>query len=70
MLFTMEGLKGGTMSNLRMRNSPNVSRIHSSKYHTDQKQWFNIIANSTDILISNMDINATVSHSFLKAGPD
>lgn len=41
MLFAFDGMKGATMSNLRMRNTPN---------------WFNIIANSTDILISNMDL--------------
>lgn len=44
LLFAFDGMKGATMSNLRMRNSPN---------------WFNIIANSTDILISNMDLKAT-----------
>ncbi|KAF5020078.1 hypothetical protein F66182_7920 [Fusarium sp. NRRL 66182] len=42
-LLTIEGAKGLTMSNLRMRNSPN---------------WFNIIANSTDVLISDLDIKA------------
>jgi galacturan 1,4-alpha-galacturonidase len=42
-LFTFDGMKGATMSNLRMRNSPN---------------WFNIIANSSDILISDMDLVA------------
>ncbi|KAF2020142.1 glycoside hydrolase family 28 protein [Aaosphaeria arxii CBS 175.79] len=42
-LFSMDGMKGATMSNLRMRNSPN---------------WFNIIANSSDILISDLDIQA------------
>lgn len=43
MLFAFDGMKGATMSNLRMRNTPN---------------WFNIIANSSDILISNMDLKA------------
>ncbi|KAI1406658.1 glycoside hydrolase family 28 protein [Hypoxylon fuscum] len=43
MLFAFDGMKGATMSNLRMRNPPN---------------WFNIIANSTDIIISNMDLRA------------
>ncbi|KAI1393625.1 glycoside hydrolase family 28 protein [Hypoxylon trugodes] len=43
MLFAIDGLKGGTMSNLRMRNPPN---------------WFNVIANSSDIIISNMDLRA------------
>ncbi|KAL5391271.1 hypothetical protein PMIN06_008132 [Paraphaeosphaeria minitans] len=42
-LFSIDGLKGGSMSNLRMRNSPN---------------WFNIIANSSDIIISDLDIQA------------
>ncbi|KAI1104685.1 glycoside hydrolase family 28 protein [Jackrogersella minutella] len=43
MLFALDGMKGATMSNLRMRNPPN---------------WFNIIANSSDIMISNMDLRA------------
>ncbi|KAI0380975.1 glycoside hydrolase family 28 protein [Hypomontagnella monticulosa] len=43
MLFAFDGMKGATMSNLRMRNPPN---------------WFNIIANSTDIIVSNMDLRA------------
>ncbi|KAI1081031.1 glycoside hydrolase family 28 protein [Whalleya microplaca] len=43
LLFAFDGMKGATMSNLRMRNPPN---------------WFNVIANSTDILISNMDLRA------------
>ncbi|KAF2187158.1 glycoside hydrolase family 28 protein [Zopfia rhizophila CBS 207.26] len=43
MLFAFDGMKGASMSNLRMRNPPH---------------WFNIIANSTDILISNMDLRA------------
>ncbi|KAJ3547875.1 hypothetical protein NM208_g1296 [Fusarium decemcellulare] len=42
-LFTFEDAHGATMSNLRMRNSPN---------------WFNIIANSSDVIISNLDIQA------------
>ncbi|KAL2286524.1 hypothetical protein FJTKL_06883 [Diaporthe vaccinii] len=43
-LFVIEGAKGVVMSNLRMRNSPN---------------WFNMIANATDVIISNMDLIAT-----------
>ncbi|KAI0887125.1 glycoside hydrolase family 28 protein [Annulohypoxylon maeteangense] len=43
MLFALDGVKGATMSNLRMRNPPN---------------WFNIIANSSDVIISNMDLRA------------
>ncbi|KAI4870822.1 glycoside hydrolase family 28 protein [Hypoxylon rubiginosum] len=43
MLFALDGMKGATMSNLRMRNPPN---------------WFNIIANSSDIIVSNMDLRA------------
>ncbi|KAL1594568.1 hypothetical protein SLS60_010329 [Paraconiothyrium brasiliense] len=42
-LFSIDGLKGGSISNLRMRNSPN---------------WFNIIANSSDIIVSDLDIQA------------
>ncbi|KAK7725800.1 hypothetical protein SLS63_007955 [Diaporthe eres] len=43
-LFVIEGAKGVVMSNLRMRNSPN---------------WFNMIANATDVIISNMDLIAS-----------
>ncbi|KAI6092542.1 glycoside hydrolase family 28 protein [Hypoxylon rubiginosum] len=43
MLLALDGIKGGTMSNLRMRNPPN---------------WFNIIANSSDVIVSNMDLRA------------
>ncbi|KAI3393570.1 hypothetical protein diail_3919 [Diaporthe ilicicola] len=43
MLLVLEGVKGLTMSNLRMRNPPN---------------WFNMIANATDVIISNMDLIA------------
>ncbi|KAI0180209.1 glycoside hydrolase family 28 protein [Hypoxylon sp. FL1284] len=43
MLFAFDGMKGATMSNLRMRNPPN---------------WFNIIANSSDIIISDMNLRA------------
>ncbi|KAJ8113962.1 hypothetical protein OPT61_g4048 [Boeremia exigua] len=43
MLFAFDGMEGATMSHLRMRNPPH---------------WFNIIANSSDILVSNMDLRA------------
>uniref|UniRef100_A0A4E9EMT8 galacturonan 1,4-alpha-galacturonidase n=1 Tax=Gibberella zeae TaxID=5518 RepID=A0A4E9EMT8_GIBZA len=42
-LLTIEDAHGLTMSNMRMRNSPN---------------WFNIIINSTDVLISDLDLRA------------
>ncbi|KAF4343142.1 exopolygalacturonase [Fusarium beomiforme] len=42
-LLTIEDAHGLTMSNLRMRNPPN---------------WFNIIINSTDVLISDLDLQA------------
>jgi galacturan 1,4-alpha-galacturonidase len=41
LLFVIDGLKGGTMSNLNMVNPPN---------------WFNLIANSTNIVIDKMDL--------------
>ncbi|ORY61546.1 pectin lyase fold/virulence factor [Pseudomassariella vexata] len=47
-LFSMDGMKGSTMSNLRMRNTP---------------AWFNLIANSTDILISDMELQAKDTQS-------
>lgn len=55
LLFAFDGMKGATMSNLRMRNSPN---------------WFNIIANSSDILISNMDIQARSTNNTKIANSD
>ncbi|KAI9150030.1 exopolygalacturonase [Paramyrothecium foliicola] len=54
-LFTFEKMKGATMSNLRMRNSPN---------------WFNIIANSSDILISDLDIVAKSTNGVKIANSD
>ncbi|KAK2013576.1 pectin lyase-like protein [Colletotrichum eremochloae] len=43
MWFSFEGVEGATMSHLRMRNPPN---------------WFNLIANSTGVIISDMDLRA------------
>ncbi|KAK1580040.1 pectin lyase fold/virulence factor [Colletotrichum navitas] len=43
MLFSFEGVEGATMSHLRMRNPPN---------------WSSLIANSTDVVISDMDLRA------------
>jgi galacturan 1,4-alpha-galacturonidase len=40
-LFNVDGLNGGTISNLKMLNPPN---------------WFNIIQNSKNIVISDMDL--------------
>jgi galacturan 1,4-alpha-galacturonidase len=40
-LFGTVGLQGGSISNLRLRYSP---------------QWYNFVANSTDVLFSNIDI--------------
>ncbi|KAL3298253.1 polygalacturonase [Colletotrichum asianum] len=42
LLLGTDGLKGGSITGLKMINSPN---------------WFNIIANSSDILISDMDLS-------------
>ncbi|KAI8202042.1 Exopolygalacturonase X-1 [Colletotrichum sp. SAR 10_65] len=55
MLFSFEGVKGATMSHLRMRNPPN---------------WFNLIANSTDVLISNMDLRAESTNGTKIANSD
>ncbi|KEY72818.1 hypothetical protein S7711_04407 [Stachybotrys chartarum IBT 7711] len=55
MLLSLEGLHGGTMSNIRMRNPPN---------------WFNIIANSTDIIISDMDLVAKATDGVQIANSD
>lgn len=55
MLFSFDGMKGATMSNLRMRNPPH---------------WFNIIANSSDILISNMDLQARSTNNTQIANSD
>ncbi|KAL1851009.1 hypothetical protein VTK73DRAFT_9564 [Phialemonium thermophilum] len=40
-LLVLDGLEGGSVTGLKMRNSPN---------------WFNLITNSKDILVSDMDI--------------
>ncbi|KAK1768818.1 putative exopolygalacturonase protein [Phialemonium atrogriseum] len=47
-LLVLDGLHGGSVSGLRMVNSPN---------------WFNIIANSTDIIVSDLDINVKSTSS-------
>ncbi|KAL5349133.1 hypothetical protein ACLOAV_005421 [Pseudogymnoascus australis] len=41
LLFVIDGLEGGTMSNLNQVNPPN---------------WFNLVANSTNVVIDNMDL--------------
>ncbi|KAF0325125.1 polygalacturonase [Colletotrichum asianum] len=48
LLLGTDGLKGGSITGLKMINSPN---------------WFNIIANSSDILISDMDLSVVVTNS-------
>ncbi|CRJ80202.1 hypothetical protein BN1708_000186 [Verticillium longisporum] len=55
MLFAFDGMHGAVMSNLRMRNPPH---------------WFNIIANSSDILISNIHLNATSLNRVVIANSD
>ncbi|KAG9257616.1 exopolygalacturonase [Emericellopsis atlantica] len=55
LLFVFEGLEGGSMSNLRMRNPP---------------FWFNLIANSTDIIVSNMDLEAVATDGVKIANSD
>ncbi|KAH8908026.1 polygalacturonase [Coniochaeta sp. PMI_546] len=40
-LLVLDGLSGGSVTGLKMRNSPN---------------WFNLIANSSDIIVSDLDI--------------
>ncbi|KZL64293.1 murein transglycosylase [Colletotrichum incanum] len=47
LLLGTDGLKGGSITGLNMRNSPN---------------WFNIIANSSDILISDMNLVVEVTN--------
>lgn len=56
-------MHGATMSNLRMKNPPFVSRIDRMTRLLviyALVQWFNIIANSSDILVSNMELEAKV----------
>ncbi|KAK7425703.1 hypothetical protein QQZ08_007802 [Neonectria magnoliae] len=55
MLFAFDGVEGASMSNLRMRNPPN---------------WFNLIANSTDVLISDMDLKASSAQGTKVANSD
>ncbi|PQE19295.1 Polygalacturonase protein [Rutstroemia sp. NJR-2017a BVV2] len=47
-LFGTDGLNGATISGLKMKNPPN---------------WFNLYANSTDILVSDMDLSAVSNDS-------
>lgn len=47
LLLGTDGLKGGSITGLNMRNSPN---------------WFNIISNSSDILISDMNLTVEVTN--------
>ncbi|CRK19495.1 hypothetical protein BN1708_012652 [Verticillium longisporum] len=55
MLFAFDGMHGAVMSNLRMRNPPH---------------WFNIIGNSSDMLISDMHLNATSLDGVVIANSD
>ncbi|KAF6832708.1 polygalacturonase [Colletotrichum musicola] len=48
LLLGTDGLKGGSITGLNMRDSPN---------------WFNIIANSSDILISDMNLSVKVTNA-------
>ncbi|KAI8170292.1 Exopolygalacturonase A [Colletotrichum sp. SAR 10_70] len=48
LLLGTDGLKGGSITGLKMVNSPN---------------WFNLIANSSDILISDMDLSVVVTNN-------
>jgi galacturan 1,4-alpha-galacturonidase len=41
LLFNTDGLIGGTISNLRLQNPPN---------------WFNLVQNSRDVVIDNMEM--------------
>jgi galacturan 1,4-alpha-galacturonidase len=47
-LFGTDGLKQGTISGLTFRNPPN---------------WFNIIANSSELLISDLDLVVEVTNA-------
>ncbi|KAH8687041.1 pectin lyase fold/virulence factor [Ilyonectria robusta] len=55
MLFAFDGVEGATMSNLRMRNPPN---------------WFNLIANSTDVLVTDMHLKASSANGTKVANSD
>ncbi|KAL3426800.1 murein transglycosylase [Phlyctema vagabunda] len=47
-LFGLDGLHGGTISGLKMKNPPN---------------WFNLFANSTDIITSDMNLSAASANT-------
>ncbi|KAI8205374.1 Exopolygalacturonase A [Colletotrichum sp. SAR 10_65] len=55
LLLGTDGLKGGSITGLKMINSPN---------------WFNIIANSSDILISDMDLSVVVTNNCVSFKPN
>ena len=46
-MFVTDGLNGGSISGLKMVNSP---------------MWFNLISNSTDLLISDFDMDVQVEN--------
>ncbi|KAM5355149.1 hypothetical protein ACJ41O_001795 [Fusarium nematophilum] len=67
LLFVTDGWEGGSITGLKLRQSPNVSCALSLKNHADDKQWHNLIANSSDILITDIDIfSRSASKNFAK----
>lgn len=65
-LFVADGLKGATISGLHYVNPPNVKLstvldcFFVRKILTSS-QWFNLIANSTDVVVSNLNLSAVWS---------
>lgn len=67
-LFVADGLKGATISGINYVNPPNVSKAGRQSRCFDPRlqfltslQWFNLIANSTDVVVSGLNLSAVWS---------
>ncbi|CAO2652054.1 Nn.00g003370.m01.CDS01 [Neocucurbitaria sp. VM-36] len=54
-LFTIDGITGGSVSDIRLYNSP---------------MWHNFIANSTNVVYSNLDIFSTSNNEYFEKNTD
>ena len=71
-LFVLDGLHGGSVTDLHMINSPDVRfflrfffpcspSVSTLATNLECYQWFNFIANSSDVIVSDITLNAAVS---------
>ena len=71
-LLVLDGLHGGSVSGIRMTNPPGVgTKAHAlrSTPADARCQWFNLVANSSDILVSDMKLDAQASPSPTSSPP-